>query len=581
MTTEAVDTDRRRGDKKRTAPPRALWMSIGCLVAAALVSVWARDVVRQYSSIVWILALVPVFMLSYYKGWRGAATAAGGAMVVLAGVEVFLIRFSGNQIDWWVFAAPTLLLIPVTIGSGAISELLHRQRVLALQMAYRDPMTGVANRRLLTELAEKALATARREGGGLAVLFLDVVRFKRINDSLGHGAGDQILKQLATRLEASFRGGDIVARVGGDEFVVCLPGISTSDDAISAAGRVRQALSYPFRVRGQTLRLNARVGVALYPEHGETFDELLTHADPVMLGIGKPDGAEIVIFDPTAAAEASNPLLLEEDLENAIDDGKLFVVFQPIFDLNRGTIAGAEVLARLYDPKRGVIEAGDFIPLAEASGLILRLEREVLELSIAQARRWAAAGWPLWVSVNLSPASFETPGFVAQLRQLVTGAGIDPRRIVLELTERAAARSRRGVAGVLKELDQLGVRLALDDFGTGLSSLAYIGDFAADFLKVDRVFAAQLGDDPRHERLVEGILGLGRGLNMAVIAEGVEREDQLEWFRARGCEFVQGYYTGRPMTAEDLTDALSAGAHLDAVELEPATSPPHAAVGGG
>jgi diguanylate cyclase (GGDEF)-like protein len=568
VTTEAVDTDRRRGDEERVAPPRALGMSIGCLMAAALVSLGARDVVSQYSSIVWILALVPVFMLSYYKGWRGAAVAAGGAMVILAGVEVFVIRFAGNEIDWWVLAAPTLLLIPVTIGSGALSELLHRQRTLALRMAYRDPMTGVANRRLLTELAEKAMATARREASGFAVLFLDVVRFKRINDSLGHAAGDQVLKQLATRLEDSFRGSDIVARVGGDEFVVCLPGVSTSEDAIAAAGRVRQALSYPFRVRGQSLRLNARLGVSLFPEHGESFDELLTHADPVRMGAGKPDGAEIVIFDPAAAAESSNPLLLEEDLEKAIDDGKVFVVYQPIFDLERGTIAGAEALARLKDPKLGVIQAGDFIALAEASGLILRLEREVLDLSIAQARRWGAAGWPLWVSVNLSPASFETPGFVAQLRQLVSRAEVDPQRIVLELTERAAARSRRGVSGVIKELGQLGVRLALDDFGTGLSSLAYIGDFAADFLKVDRVFATQLGDDPRHERLVEGILGLGRGLNMAVIAEGVERKEQLEWFRARGCDFVQGYYTGRPMTAEDLTAALSAGACLDTIESD-------------
>jgi diguanylate cyclase (GGDEF)-like protein len=556
-------------------------MSIGCLVAAAIVSVWARDIVSQYSSIVWILALVPVFMLSYYKGWRGAAVAAGGAMAVLAGVEVFVIRYAGRQIDWWVLAAPMLLLIPVTIGSGAISELLHHQRVLALQMAYRDPMTGVANRRLLTELAEKAMAMARREGTGLSVLFLDVVRFKRINDSLGHAAGDQILKQLATRLEDSFRGSDIVARVGGDEFVICLPGVSTSENAIAAAGRVRQALSYPFRVRGQTLRLNARLGVALFPEHGESFDELLTHADPVRMGLGKPDGAEIVIFDPSAAAEASNPLLLEEDLEKAIDDGKVFVVYQPIFDLKRGTIAGAEALARLRDPKQGVIQAGDFISLAEASGLILRLEREVLRLSIEQAHRWEAAGWPLWVSVNLSPASFETPGFVAQLRQLVAGAEIDPRRIVLELTERAAARSRRGVAGVLKELNQLGVRLALDDFGTGLSSLAYIGDFAAEFLKVDRVFATQLGDDPRKERLVEGILGLGRGLNMAVIAEGVERQDQLEWFRARACDYVQGYYTGRPMAPEDLTEALAAGAHLDTVGSDSASPLPRAAVGGG
>lgn len=580
MTTEAVDTDRRQGDERRVAPPRALGMSIGCLAAAALVSVMGRDIVAQYSSIVWILALVPVFLLSYYKGWRGAAFAACGSMVVLAGVEVFVIRYGGKEIDWWVLAAPILLMVAVTIGSGALSELLHRQRVLALQMAYRDPMTGVANRRLLAELAEKAMAMARREGSGLAVLFLDTVRFKRINDSLGHAAGDQILKQLATRLEDTFRGSDIVARVGGDEFVVCLPGVSTSEDAIAAAGRVRQALSYPFRVRGQTLRVNVRLGVSLFPEHGETFDELLTHADPVRMGVGKPDGSEIIIFDPNSATDTRDPLLLEEDLEKAIDGGKVFVAYQPIFDLNRGTIAGAEALARLNDPKLGVIQPGDFIALAEASGLILRLESEILELSIAQARRWGGAGWPIWVSVNLSPASFETPGFVAQLRQLVSSEEIDPKRIVLELTERAAARSRRGVAGVLKELRRLGVRLALDDFGTGLSSLAYIGEFAADFLKVDRVFATQLGDDPRHERLVEGILGLGRGLNMAVIAEGVERRDQLEWFRARGCDFVQGYYTGRPMSAQDLTAALSAGTCLEAINAEATPLVRKAAVGG-
>jgi diguanylate cyclase (GGDEF)-like protein len=562
-------------------PPRALGLSVLSFVAAGAVSVFARDEISQYSSIVWILAIVPVFMLSYYKGWKGAAAAAGGAMAVLAGLEVFVIRVGGNQVDWWLVAAPVLLFAPVTIGSGALSELLHRKRVLALRMAYRDPMTGVANRRLLTELAEKVMAAARRDGEGMGVLFLDLVRFKRINDSLGHAAGDQVLKQLATRLVDSFREGDIVARVGGDEFVVCLPGVGSKEHAMVAASRVREALSYPFRVRGQTLRLSARMGVALFPQHGETFDQLLTHADPVRMGVGKPDGAEVIIYDPDSGDGSQNDLLLEEDLEEAINGGKIFVVFQPIFDLEQGQIVGAEALARLRDPQRGVVAAGDFIALAEASGLILRIEHEVLALSIAQARRWEKEGLDLWVSVNLSPASLETAGFADQLRQLVKQEGVNPSRIVLELTERAAARSRHGVAEVLQELGDLGVRLALDDFGTGLSSLAYIADFAADFLKVDRVFASRLGGDRRHERLVEAILGLGEGLNMAVIAEGIERQEQLDWFRAHRCEFVQGYYTGRPMSADDLTCAIADGLSLPPGEGESGLPTLKAAAAGG
>jgi diguanylate cyclase (GGDEF)-like protein len=546
-----------------------------------VVSVLARDQISQYSSIVWILAIVPVFMLSYYKGWKGAAGAAGAAMVILAVLEVFVIRLGGTQVDWWLVAGPTLILVPVTIGSGALSELLHRKRILALKMAYRDPMTGVANRRLLTELAEKVMASARRDGEGMGVLFLDLVRFKRINDSLGHAAGDQVLKQLASRLVESFREGDIVARVGGDEFVVCLPGVANRENAMVAASRVREALSYPFRVRGQNLRLSARMGVSIFPQHGETFDQLLTHADPVRMGAGKPDGAEVIFYDPASGDGTQNDLLLEEDLEQAIDGGKVFVVFQPIFDLEHGQIAGAEALARLRDPKRGVVAAGDFISLAEASGLILRIEREVLELSIAQARRWEAAGWPLWVSVNLSPASLETAGFAGQIREVIEKEGVDPSRVVLELTERAAARSRHGVAEVLRELGEIGVRLALDDFGTGLSSLAYIADFEADFLKVDRVFASRLGGDRRHERLVEAILGLGEGLHMEIIAEGIETKEQLDWFSDHRCEFVQGYYTGRPMSAEELTSALEAGTNLGSEECEPDVPLAKTAVAGG
>jgi EAL domain-containing protein (putative c-di-GMP-specific phosphodiesterase class I) len=323
------------------------------------------------------------------------------------------------------------------------------------------------------------------------------------------------------------------------------------------------------------------MGVSIFPQHGETFDQLLTHADPVRMGAGKPDGAEVIFYDPASGDGTQNDLLLEEDLEQAIDGGKVFVVFQPIFDLEHGQIAGAEALARLRDPKRGVVAAGDFISLAEASGLILRIEREVLELSIAQARRWEAAGWPLWVSVNLSPASLETAGFAGQIREVIEKEGVDPSRVVLELTERAAARSRHGVAEVLRELGEIGVRLALDDFGTGLSSLAYIADFEADFLKVDRVFASRLGGDRRHERLVEAILGLGEGLHMEIIAEGIETKEQLDWFSDHRCEFVQGYYTGRPMSAEELTSALEAGTNLGSEECEPDVPLAKTAVAGG
>jgi diguanylate cyclase (GGDEF)-like protein len=430
-------------------------------------------------------------------------------------------------------------------------------------MAYRDPMTKAANRRLLQELTEKAMAASRRNGTSVSAIFLDLVRFKRINDSLGHAAGDQVLQLLAARFTESVRDGDIVARVGGDEFVICMPGMASAQDAQAAAGRLRDILLQPFHVCGQTLRVNARFGVAMYPEHADTFDELLSHADPAGGGGGKPDGAEIVMYDSSSAI-APNQLLLEGDLERAIDQGKVFLAFQPVFDLARGTVAGAEALARLDDPRMGVarmgvVRAADFIALAEASGLVLRLERQVLDLALAQAGIWQRAPFPVWVSVNISPASLATPRFVAQLGERIRAAQLDEGRIVLEITERAAMRSRQSVAAVLLELKKLGVRIALDDFGTGLSSLAYLRDLAVDYLKIDRAFASRLGTDAKFERLVEGIIGLGRGVNTTLIAEGVETREQFEWLKGRECELVQGYYTGPPMPAHELTELLAAG----------------------
>lgn len=419
------------------------------------------------------------------------------------------------------------------------------------RLAFHDPLTGLANRRLLEEHTVKALARAVREKSRVGMLYMDLVRFKRINDIFGHATGDRILTEVADRYRGRVRASDTVARVGGDEFAVLLVRVQSGEDARAAARVLRECLTNPFLVDGEMFHLDMRIGVALFPDHATDFEELLSCADLGMCE-GSSEETAVVLNRSSLNPPRREDLLLEEQLRRALKEQEFTLHYQPICLLPEQTPHAFEALLRWRHPVRGILTASEFIAQAEHAGLAQQMDRWVLRAAARQARQWASMDRPEWVAVNLSPATIEDPLFLAYVERVLVEEGISGERLGFELTERAMMRDPDGAARVLRGLRDLGIRIVIDDFGRGHSALAYLVHFPADFLKVDRFFIDKIGTCSIHERLVEGILGLCRGLELPLIAEGVEKPEQIEWLAARGCRLVQGYQVGHPVPPEEL-----------------------------
>ena len=425
------------------------------------------------------------------------------------------------------------------------------ERQLAHQ-AFHDPLTGLPNRALFTDRLEHALTRAPRRGVLVAVLFLDLDRFKAVNDSLGHDVGDQLLVGIAGLLRACVRGGDTVARLGGDEFTVLLEDLAAPGDASHVAERIMAAMQKPFALGGQELSVSASLGVALSTGHG-TPDELLRDADAALYRSKNRGKARYEVFDATMQARAVERVRLENDLRHGIERGDLRVYYQPMVDLATGRIAGVEALARWQHPTRGFLPPDDFIPLAEESSLILPLSRWVLAESCRQAAAWTARypnQPPVVVSVNLSVRQFQHPALAEEVRRALRESALDPRCLQLEITESMMMETGEATGAILRDLKALGVRLSIDDFGTGYSNLGYLKRFPVDSVKIDRSFVAGLGRAGEGDgNVVQALVGLAHSLGMSVVAEGVETPAQRDELRAAGCELGQGYYFSRPLPA--------------------------------
>jgi diguanylate cyclase (GGDEF)-like protein len=427
--------------------------------------------------------------------------------------------------------------------------------------AFHDSLTGLANRALFEDRLAHAIAGLRRRGGGLAVLFVDLDDFKTVNDSLGHSAGDELLRSVAERLRYNLRGSDTAARLGGDEFGVLLDGAATAEAASEAARRLLNALEPPFMIDGRHLSVSASVGIALACTGGETMEELMRNADLAMYEAKRRGGAQWRVFEDSMHAVVLGRLELGAQLQRAVDERQFELHFQPIVSLDTAAVIGAEALIRWRHPERGLLAPSHFLSLAEQTGLIVPIGRWVL----AEACR-TFAGWnmgeQLYLSVNVSMRQLRDPAIVDDVRWALEDAGIAPQQLVLEITESFLADETEGVLRCLQRLRALGVRLAVDDFGTGYSALSYLQRFPIDMLKIDRSFVRHARRSSPSLNLVRSIVQLGRSLHLDLVAEGIEDAEQAEELLAMGVPSGQGFYFARGLEPEAFAGLLASRASL-------------------
>jgi diguanylate cyclase (GGDEF)-like protein/PAS domain S-box-containing protein len=419
----------------------------------------------------------------------------------------------------------------------------------AQHLADHDVLTGLPNRRLLEDRLTQALALSYRNRKQTAVMFVDLDRFKNINDSLGHASGDVLLKEVADRLVRQLRVGDTICRIGGDEFVIVLPEIKRSSDAAHVAQKIIETVSQPVPVEERDLQVTASIGISVFPEDGRDAETLIRNADAAMYHAKETGRANYQFFTDQMNLAATRRLTLENDLRRAVQKGEMRVYYQPVNELQTGCAVAHEALVRWQHPTRGVIAPSEFIQLAEDTGLILKIGEWVLR----EACRWAnfiGTDRGLLVSVNLSPRQFLDPRLVELVAGVLRDSGLPPRLLELEITESTAMQHTDVTLATLVKLKELGVSIAIDDFGTGYSSLAYLKRFPVDKLKIDKSFVAELALGSDQKAIVAAIIGLAHTLGLKVCAEGVETESQLEFLQSCRCDYIQGYITGRPVDAD-------------------------------
>ncbi|MEW5974111.1 MAG: EAL domain-containing protein [Pseudomonadota bacterium] len=417
-------------------------------------------------------------------------------------------------------------------------------------LAHHDALTGLPNRVLFAERTEHAIRRAARDHQHLALLFLDLDHFKNINDSLGHALGDRLLQAVARRLREQLRDEDTLARMGGDEFIILLENAGQPHDVAHTAQRLLQAFTPSFEFEGNTLFVSTSIGIALYPQDGEDLSLLMQRADAALYR-SKAEGRNAFHFFSAEMAEAAAERLhIESGLRRALEHGELELHYQPQMDLERGEVIGMEALARWHHPERGWIPPARFIPVAEESGLIVRLGQWALREACLQLKRWQAAGLAVgYVAVNVSTVQFRHGTLVEDVRQAIESSGIAAGQLELEITESFILHDPEAATRILKALRDLGVRLAIDDFGTGYSSLLYLKRLPLDRIKIDQGFVRDMLTDPQDEAIVRAVIALGHSLELDVLAEGVETAEHASRLRELGCHAAQGYHFGRPAPA--------------------------------
>jgi diguanylate cyclase (GGDEF)-like protein len=516
-----------------------------------------------------------VFLVAALLLWRGLqATPSLGRSLVAGSLAVTGLHYlhylvvgiggfsSGTRHPLLSLLSSLDVLLAVVTVLGIVILLLEAERNAAVaaaaqleHMAGHDALTGLPNRLMLLERTAQALRRASRDHRSVAVLALDVDGFKLLNDSLGHGLGDELLRSVGTRLKGAVRETDTVARLSGDEFGLLLE-VRDSDEAVVVVEKIRVATGRPFVLHGREVHVTFSGGLAISTRHGEAPEALLAAAD-IASARAREDGRDTVrTFDPSLNEKARKTVALEGAIRKALTDGELRLFYQPIISVPTGRIEGFEALLRWESAELGQVPPSDFIHLAEANGLIVPIGRWALKTACSQAREWQKAGTPARVSVNLSAREFRQPDLYLTVRDTIAETGLHAPLLDLEITERVAMESPDVSQFVLRELRSLGVTISVDDFGTGYSSLAYLRSFPIDALKIDGSFIQAMVNDPQSAAIVRSVIDLAHNLKLTTVAEGVETEEQLALLRRAACDRIQGYVVSRPLPAAEATRLL-------------------------
>ncbi|SNT04205.1 PAS domain S-box-containing protein/diguanylate cyclase (GGDEF) domain-containing protein [Noviherbaspirillum humi] len=426
-------------------------------------------------------------------------------------------------------------------------------------MATHDALTGLPNRSLLSDRIRMAMAQSRRTGKGFAVLALDLDGFKKVNDALGHPVGDALLQVAAARLMDTLRDIDTLARVGGDEFVAVVPGAVSEAELQIIARRMISAMQQPFEIQGHTLYIGTSIGVAVFPEHGDSEVKLLAHADTAMYRAKETGKARCVIYSAEKFTQPEHDVSLEAAMFQAVRDGEFLLHYQPIVDARSRQIMGFEALMRWMRPGTGMVSPAQFIPMAESNGLINLLGGWALKAACVQIKRFEEIiGRPLYVSVNVSPRQFRNDQFIDVMNDAIRLSGLNGEQLLLEITEGILMSDPEHAESLLNAITARKVRIAIDDFGTGYSSLAYLKRFPIATLKIDRAFIKDLPRSVKDAAICNVVISLASHLDVNTVAEGVENQEQLDYLAKQGCGLVQGFFTGRPLPPQEIISLLEA-----------------------
>ncbi len=477
--------------------------------------------------------------------------------------EMRYIHKKGHII--WVHVSRTLLKKaggePVRI-LGIVHDITDKKKMEReiIDMAHHDALTGLPNRRLFIELAQFEMAQASRNKKKLAFLFLDLDRFKDVNDTLGHEAGDQLLKEVAVRIRRNLRRSDTVARIGGDEFNLIIADITRAEGSAETARKIVESFRAPFLIAGHELHVTSSIGISIFPDDDENMDTLFRYADIAMYHAKERGKNAFQFYNPSINLHSAHRIRMESWLRQSISRGELLLYYQPQQEISTGKMVCAEALVRWNHPKMGLLQPLDFIPLAEETGFITTIDEWVVGTVCNQVKSWTQAGLPpVCITVNLSARLFQKAGFASLVSAIIKETGMSPGSLDLEITETLAMDNIQLTASQLRLLSEMGIRISIDDFGTGYSSLNYLKRLPIGRLKIDRSFIKDIATDPDDRAIINAVIAMAHNMKMKVLAEGVETEDQLNFLRQAGCDELQGFLYSRPLPIKKFEELVESG----------------------